>query len=119
MVVAQPAVQFVTVQAGHFDVGHQQVDRPGVLRRYFQRVNAIDGLQHATSARLENPPDDRPHHELVVGDQNRQVARFARALQGTGWMPYTQGHVDPTTCLANWPRQIARIAPAQGDSRSG
>ena len=111
---AEPPAQFLAVQARQLDVGHEQVDWSGVVRRYFQRLEAIDGLQHAKSARLENPPNGCPHHGLVVGDQNCQAARFAGAMQSTSRTPHTQGHVDSTTGLDEWPRKAARIAPAQG-----
>jgi hypothetical protein len=75
--VIQPAVQFTAVQARHFDIGQQQVDRPGVPRSHLQRFDAIGGLEHVISVRLENLLDVSPNLWLIVRNQDRQPTWFA------------------------------------------
>jgi hypothetical protein len=71
-------MQFVAVQAGHAEIGEEQVDWPGMLGSYGQSFEAIHSLEHAISLLLEKMPDCGPDGRLVVGHQNRQPAWIRR-----------------------------------------
>jgi len=90
----QPAVQLAAVEARHFDVGHQQVDRPGVPRSHVQRLDAIGGFEHMISVCLENPPDMGPNLWLIVRNQNRKPAWISGALLGRSRKSCAEGHLD-------------------------
>ena len=77
-VVAELLRQLDAAHAAHQDVGHHEMDRPGMPLADVQGLLRVGGFQHVVAVRLEDLEERPPHVLLVLDEQDRLPGALAR-----------------------------------------